>query len=92
MIDISNANKITLTKNHDNTYKIEIEDDNIKCVINRAEHNLEIVALSDIKENVNCKTCKNNPLYNNGYAPPHTCDVCTSLDSEEYEMWERKEN
>lgn len=33
----------------------------------------------------NCKTCK----YNVEYPPPHTCDVCTSLDAEEeYEMWQ----
>lgn len=35
-----------------------------------------------------CSTCKNNVEY----PPPHTCDICTSLDQEEeYEMWERKE-
>lgn len=39
-------------------------------------------------EEICCKTCKNNPKYNNGYAPPHTCDICTSLDQEEeHEMW-----
>ena len=37
----------------------------------------------------NCANCRNNPNYNNGYAPPHTCDICTSLDQEEeYEIWE----
>lgn len=36
----------------------------------------------------NCSTCKNNVEF----PPPHTCDVCTSLDQEEeYEMWEPKE-
>jgi hypothetical protein len=35
-----------------------------------------------------CEMCKNNPEYNNGYAPPHTCDICGSLDAEDYEMWE----
>jgi hypothetical protein len=39
---------------------------------------------------INCDTCKNNPKYNNGYAPPHTCDICTSLDSEDFEMWEHR--
>lgn len=35
-----------------------------------------------------CSTCKNNVEY----PPPHTCDICTSLDQEEeYEMWEGKE-
>lgn len=42
-------------------------------------------------EKISCETCKNNPRYNNGYSPPHTCDICTSLDSEDYEMWELKE-
>ena len=32
----------------------------------------------------NCSTCKNNIEF----PPPHTCDICTSLDQEEeYEMW-----
>jgi hypothetical protein len=40
-------------------------------------------------EKICCKTCKNYPQYNNGYAPPHTCDICTSLEEEEdYSMWE----
>ena len=37
---------------------------------------------------VNCSTCKNNVKY----PPPHTCDICTSLDQdEEYGIWEAKE-
>ena len=37
---------------------------------------------------VNCSTCKNNVEF----PPPHTCDICTSLDQEEeYGMWERRE-
>ena len=36
---------------------------------------------------VNCSTCKNNVEF----PPPHTCDICTSLDQEEeYGMWEAK--
>lgn len=36
---------------------------------------------------INCSTCKNNVEF----PPPHTCDICTSLDQEEeYEMWEPK--
>lgn len=36
---------------------------------------------------VNCSTCKNNVKF----PPPHTCDICTSLDQdEEYGMWEAK--
>ena len=34
----------------------------------------------------NCASCKNNVEY----PPPHTCDICTSLDEEEYSMWEPK--
>lgn len=35
-----------------------------------------------------CSTCKNNVEF----PPPHTCDICTSLDQdEEYSMWEAKE-
>lgn len=36
----------------------------------------------------NCSTCKNNVEF----PPPHTCDICTSLDQEEeYNMWEGME-
>lgn len=35
----------------------------------------------------NCSICKNNVEF----PPPHTCDICTSLDQEEeYSMWEEK--
>lgn len=37
---------------------------------------------------IDCSTCKNNVEF----PPPHTCDICTSIDQEEdYEMWESKE-
>lgn len=36
--------------------------------------------------NIDCSTCKNNVEY----PPPHTCDICTSLDEEMYCMWEAK--
>lgn len=35
---------------------------------------------------MDCSTCKNNVEY----PPPHTCDVCTSLDQKMYCMWEAK--
>lgn len=35
----------------------------------------------------NCSTCKNNVEF----SPPHTCDICTSLNQEEYGMWEAKD-
>ena len=35
-----------------------------------------------------CSTCKNNVEF----PPPHTCDICASLDQEEeFSMWEAKE-
>lgn len=45
----------------------------------------EVLYKGNIK---NCSTCKNNVEF----PPPHTCDICTSLDQEEeYSMWEEKE-
>ncbi len=36
----------------------------------------------------NCSTCTNNVEF----PPPHTCDVCTSLNQEEkYELWKLKD-
>lgn len=41
----------------------------------------------EYKVKKDCSTCKNNVEY----PPPHTCDICTSLDQEEeYEMWEER--
>ena len=55
------------------------------------ENAAEIVADYDVDISdcvVNCSTCKNNVEF----PPPHTCDICTSLDQdEEYGMWEAKE-
>lgn len=49
------------------------------------ERLIEVLYKGKIK---NCSTCKNNIEF----PPPHTCDICTSLDrEEEYEMWEEKE-
>lgn len=53
-------------------------------------HNSLIDKLDSISEfpgiKTDCSTCKNNVEY-----PPHTCDVCTSLDDEMYCMCEEKE-
>ena len=47
-----------------------------------ADYDIDIESIQSIK---NCSTCKNNVEF----PPPHTCDICTSLDQkEEYEMWE----
>ena len=36
---------------------------------------------------ISCSTCKNDVEF----PPPHTCDICTSLDQEDdYRMWEVK--
>lgn len=35
-----------------------------------------------------CSNCKNNIEF----PPPHTCDICTSLDEEEFCMWSEKED
>lgn len=50
------------------------------------ERLIEVLYKGKIK---NCSTCKNNVEF----PPPHTCDICTSLDQdEEYGMWEAKES
>lgn len=50
-----------------------------------ADYNIDIEDMQTIR---NCSTCKNNVKF----PPPHTCDICTSLDQEEeYSMWEEKE-
>lgn len=47
------------------------------------EDNTKVLENNEIIKD--CSTCKNNVEY----PPPHTCDICTSLDQEkEYEMWE----
>lgn len=49
-----------------------------------ADYNIDIEDIQTIR---NCSTCKNNVEF----PPPHTCDICTSLDQEEeYSMWEEK--
>lgn len=35
---------------------------------------------------ISCRTCKNNVEF----PPPHTCDMCTSLDTDDYYMWKPK--
>ncbi len=45
------------------------------------------IDIEDMQTIRNCSTCKNNVEF----PPPHTCDICTSLDQEEeYEMWEER--
>ena len=49
-----------------------------------SDYNIDIEGMQTIR---NCSTCKNNVEF----PPPHTCDICTSLEQEEeYEMWEAK--
>lgn len=55
-----------------------------KSITRYQERLTEVLYKGKIK---NCSTCKNNMKF----PPPHTCDICTSLDQEEeYEMWEVK--
>ena len=50
-----------------------------------SDYNIDIEGMQTIR---NCSTCKNNVEF----PPPHTCDICTSLDQEEeYGMWEERE-
>lgn len=87
--------------NFDEDLLVPIYDDNILTVLKNKEKELARVSkeISDITQFINeqckyvsnvvkdCSTCKNNVEF----PPPHTCDVCTSLDQEEeYEMWEAK--
>ena len=69
---------------------VEVGED--KFFVNRINYKSgRFVSLN--AEKICCKTCKNYPQYNNGYATPHTCDMCTSLDNEEdYSMWELYKN
>lgn len=50
------------------------------------EKESEVLELDESEER-SCVNCKHNIEY----PPPHTCDVCSSLDSDEYEMWCRKD-
>lgn len=74
---------ITTTKSQD--AKVFIEDEEYIITKVRYESG-RWVGFEAIKRD--CSTCKNNVEF----PPPHTCDICTSLDQEEeYEMWEVKE-
>lgn len=76
--------------------KLKEMSDNIRVIGNQnrklrrnneryQERLTEVLYKGNIK---NCSTCKNNVAF----PPPHTCDICTSLDQEEeYEMWEAKD-
>ena len=73
--------------------------ENLRRIVNEEEAKLQILEESlevedeydvDVSECIrNCSNCKNNVEF----PPPHTCDICTSLDQEEdYEMWEPKDD
>lgn len=42
----------------------------------------------ELSSKTTCLTCKNNQEF----PPPHTCDICNSLDEEFGCMYERREN
>ena len=67
----------------------EFEREEIEEQISEEAYELDEEYDTDISDCiVNCSTCKNNVEF----PPPHTCDICTSLDQdEEYGMWEAKE-
>lgn len=100
-IAISDSPNGGLLINFDEDLLVPIYDDNILTVLKNKEKELARVSkeISDITQFINeqckyvsnvvkdCSTCKNNVEF----PPPHTCDVCTSLDQEEeYGMWEAK--
>ena len=67
----------------------EFEREQIQEQISEEAYELDEEYDTDVSDCiVNCSTCKNNIEF----PPPHTCDICTSLDQEEeYGMWEAKE-
>ena len=67
----------------------EFEREQIQEQISEEAYELDEEYDTDVSDCiVNCSTCKNNVEF----PPPHTCDICTSLDQdEEYGMWEAKE-
>ena len=67
----------------------EFEREQIQEKISEEAYELDEEYDTDVSDCiVNCSTCKNNVEF----PPPHTCDICTSLDQdEEYGMWEAKE-
>ena len=67
----------------------EVEREMIQEQISEEAYELDEEYDVDVSDcMVNCSTCKNNVEFQ----PPHTCDICTSLDQkEEYGMWEAKE-
>lgn len=69
----------------ENIKKIGSQNRKMKKNILRYQERLtEVLYKGKIK---NCSTCKNNVEF----PPPHTCDICISLDQEEeYSMWEAK--
>lgn len=67
----------------------EVEREMVQEQISEEAYELDEEYDTDVSDCVvNCSTCKNNVEF----PPPHTCDICTSLDQEEdYGMWEAKE-
>lgn len=67
----------------------ELEREMVQEHISEESYELDEEYDTDVSDCViNCSTCKNNVEF----PPPHTCDICTSLDQdEEYGMWEAKD-
>lgn len=63
----------------------------LKAILDELENDIEKASSEMLDEEIpicNCSNCANNIEF----PPPHTCDVCTSLDQEDdYSMWQPKE-
>lgn len=83
------ANKTISTVYMENIERV-IKEEEIRNQILEEAYELDEEYDTDVSDCVvNCSTCANNVEF----PPPHTCDICTSLDQdEEYGMWRRKNN
>lgn len=61
----------------ENLWKTDFVSRNLENVFNFLNEEFEIMS---------CSTCKHNVEF----PPPHTCDVCASLDQPDFTMWEKK--
>ena len=98
MMSTDDIKKLSETYYYANQTLTELFTDNLDRIIKEEELKDQILEESseieddydvDVADCIrNCSTCGNNVEF----PPPHTCDICTSLDQEEeYEMWTPKE-
>ncbi|MBC5688112.1 hypothetical protein H8S37_04080 [Mediterraneibacter sp. NSJ-55] len=88
--DCNSCMKKRVCKYYDDSNIRKIIDNHNSIISIRCKEYCSDTDISDTKNYNNkrtCLTCK----YGIPYPPPHTCDICTSLDNdEEYSMWEPK--